>query len=307
MELPFKIIGVGGAGCNILDFLWSKKLDGVELITINTDAQDLKKKKADLKLQIGRKLTSGLGAGMNPDIGKRALLEEKDLVLNSIKPASLYILVIGLGGGTGSGAGPELAKALKERGGTVFGIFVLPFYFEGRSRLQIAQNALLELKKSVDSYLLLDNNKLFDLAGHELSVLESFKTVEGLVYQITKTIVASFQEPQIVKVNFADIIRVLEKGGQAFFGTGQASGENRAREAMNKALSSPLLKADLKNAKAVLFTVLGKEDVSLMDLQEASQVLKKETGADTKIIFGAGNEKTLGRGKIQINILITGF
>jgi len=307
-KIKIKVIGVGGSGGNVIARMINSGLFGVDLIAINTDAQDLKKKKAGFKLRIGRKLTQGLGTGMNPELGEQAALEQKEEIAEILKETEIVFVATGLGGGTGTGAAPVVAKMAKESGILTIGVVTTPFAFEGRARVEIARKGLERIKAGVDSLIVIPNDNLLKFLSPKTPLSKSFWICDEILHQAVKGISDLVTLPGIVNVDLADVRSILKDSGTAFFGIGRARGENRAREAAEAALNSPLLDiSSFSQAKGILFNISGGPDISLYEVDEAAKVVTKNAGPETKVIFGAIQDEELRRGEIKITVIATGF
>jgi len=302
-----KIVGIGGSGCNAILRMKKSKMRGVELIAINTDDQDLKKTKADFKIRIGKNITQGLGTGMNPEIGKKAAQENKNEIQEILKDSDMVFITCGLGGGTGSGASPVVAEIAKNFGILTIAIVTKPFSFEGTHRRKIADNAEKLLKGKVDSLIIIENDKLLESLDPEVSISTAFWTCDDILRQAVQGITDLIFLPGIINVDFADIRSIMKNSGTALFGTGIASGENRAIEAVKKAINSPLLNVSCKGAKGVLFNVSGGDDLSLSEIDEVAKLITQEINPQAKVIFGALKDKNLKEGEIKVNVIAAGF
>jgi len=306
-NIKIKVVGVGGSGCNAISRMVRQRLFGVDLIAVNTDAQDLKKKKARLKLRIGRKLTQGLGTGMNPEIGKRAALEQKAEISEILRGSDIVFITTGLGGGTGSGASPVIAEISKEQGSLTIGIVTTPFFFEGKVRREIAKKGIKELKEKVDSLIVIPNDNLLKFLDQKISLSKAFLVCDEILHQAVRGISDLITLPGIVNVNFADIRSIMGNSGTAFFGIGRARGKDRAREAARLAISSPLLEFPVDRAKGILFNVSGGSDISLYEIDEAAKLITKNCDSEIKVIFGAIQSESLKKGEIKVTVIATGF
>lgn len=301
-----KVVGVGGSGSNAVSRMKKAKIKGVELIAINTDAQDLAKAKADVKLRIGKKATQGLGSGMNPEIGRKSAEENKEEILESLKGADMIFITCGLGGGTGSGASPVVAELAKSTGALTIGVITRPFSFEGLYRRKISDNAEKILKEKVDSLLSIENDKLLSVLDSKTTLLNAFWICDDILRQAVQGISDLIVLPGIINVDFADVKTITKNAGTALFGVGQALGEKRAEQAARMALKSPLLDISPKGAKGVLFNVSG-QDISLAEIEEVGQVIAQEVNPQAKIIFGAVEDSKLKKGELKVTIIATGF
>lgn len=302
-----KVVGVGGSGGNAIFRMKKTKLEGVELIAINTDYQDLKKIRADRKLRIGRNLTQGLGTGMNPEIGKKAAEEQKEEIEEVLKEADLLFLTYGAGGGTGSGAGPVIAEIAKNLQILTVAIVTQPFSFEGRTRQQIAENSLNELKGKVDSLISISNDKLLEILDLKTPVLNAFWLCDDILKQAVSGISDLITRPGLINVDFADLKTILKNSGTALFGIGRASGEKRAERAAKLAINSPLLDISPKGARGILFNVSGGKDISLSEIEEIAKIITQEINPGAKVIFGAIQDEKLPKGELKVTVIATGF
>jgi cell division protein FtsZ len=302
-----KVVGVGGSGCNAISRMMKCGILGVDLIALNTDDQDLNKTKADFKVRIGRKLTQGLGSGMNPDIGKRAAEEQKLEIQEVLKDADMIFVTCGLGGGTGSGAGPVVADIAKNSGALTIAVVTKPFSFEGISRQKTAEAGLNKLKDRVDSLICISNDKLLDVLDPNTSVGSAFWVCDEILREAVAGISDLILRPGIVNVDFADVQTVMKNSGSALFGVGRSTGEKRAETATKMALNSPLLNISPKGAKGVLFNVSGGRDISLTEIEEVGKILTQEINPDAKVIFGAIGDESLKKGELKVTVIATGF
>lgn len=302
-----KVVGVGGSGSNAVSRMAKCKIKGVELIAINTDAQDLSKTRADLKLRIGRKATQGLGTGMNPEIGRRSALENRQEVSEILKGSDLIFITCGLGGGTGSGAAPVVAEVAKESGALTLAVVTKPFSFEGQVRLRIAENGMRRLKENVDTLISISNDKLLSTLDPNTPLINAFWICDDILRQAVQGISDLILLPGIINVDFADIKAIMASAGSALFGVGRAQGEGRAEKAAMAAINSPLLDISVKGAKGVLFNVSGGKDISLSEIDEVAKVITREINSEAKIIFGAVQDEKLKEGEIKVTVIATGF
>jgi len=302
-----KVIGVGGSGGNAVTRMKKCKIAEVELIAINTDYQDLKKAKADLKLRIGKKITQGLGTGMKPEIGEVAAKESKKEISQVLKGADMVFVTGGLGGGTFTGAAPIIAGISKNLGALTVAITTKPFSFEGKTRADIAQKGLEKLKEKVDSLVTIKNDKLLEILDPKTSILNAFWVCDDILRQAVQGISDLILLPGLINVNFADVRAVLKNSGTALFGIGRAQGEKRAENAVKLALNSPLLDLTPKGAKGVLFNVSGGDDISLSEVEEVGKIVTKEINPEAKVIFGAVQDEKLKKGEIKVTVIVTGF
>lgn len=309
MKTPtkIKVIGIGGSGSNAVSRMMKSKIQGVELITLNTDTQDLKKTRAHFKLRIGKKITQGLGTGMKPEIGKRAALENKEEISEILKGADMVFVTCGLGGGTGSGASPVVAEIAKNLGALTVAIVTRPFSFEGAYRRKIAEKSIRKLKEKVDTLLTIQNDKLLEILDPKTTVLNAFWLCDDILRQAVQGISDLILLPGIINVDFADVKGIIKNAGTAIFGIGKAKGEKRAEKAAQMALNSPLLDISCKGAKGVLFNITGSRDISLSEIEEIAKVITQEINPEAKIIFGAVQDEKLKKGEIKVTVIATGF
>ena len=302
-----KVVGVGGSGSNAVSRMKKCKIKGVELIVINTDVQDLRKTKADLKLRIGRKLTQGLGAGMNPEIGKRAALENQAEIQEILKDTDMVFIAGGMGGGTCTGAAPVVAQISKDLGILTIAIMTKPFSFEGLTRMRIAERGIRNLKEKVDTLILISNDKLLSVLDPKVSLFNAFWICDDILRQAVKGISDLIMLPGIINVDFADVQAIMKNSGTALFGVGRARGARRAEEAAMSAINSPLLDMSPKGAKGILFNVSGGKDISLSEIDEIAKVICQEVNPEAKVIFGAVQDEKLKKGEIKVTVIATGF
>jgi cell division protein FtsZ len=306
MNPKIKVVGIGGSGSNTVSRMKKAKIKGVELIAINTDLQDLKKTKADKKIRIGKKLTKGLGTGMNPKIGKEAALEQREEILEALKGSDLVFLTAGFGGGTGSGALPIVAEIAKNLKILTVAIITKPFSFEGEIRKKIAKAALENLKGKVDSLILIKNDKLLEILNSKTSISNAFLFCDQILKEALEGISDLILIPGIINVDFANIKNVLKNSGQAIFGLGKAFGEKRVEKAANLAINSPLIDYPFQKAKRALFSIFAR-DLSLAEIDKAAKIISQKISKKAKIIFGAIEDKKLKKGEMKIIVVATGF
>jgi len=302
-----KVVGVGGAGGNAINRMASCKIQGVELLAFNCDAQDLQKTKAHQKLRIGRSLTQGLGAGMNPEIGRLAAQESREEINQLLSGAEMVFITAGLGGGTGSGASSVVAEIAKAQGALVIAVVTTPFTFEGAYRAQVAKKALEVLSGKVDTLLIIPNDKILLQDNKKISLLAAFWFCDEVLRQAVQGITDLILFPGMINVDFADIKTIMKDSGPAFFGQGKAKGERRVETAVNLAVNSPLLDFSISGAKGILFNVSGGDDLSLNEINEAANIITKNVDAKAKVIFGAVHDKNLQKEEIKLTVIATGF
>ncbi len=308
MGASLKVIGIGGGGGNAVNsMINSGELDSVDFIVANTDSQSLENSPAETKVQLGAKITKGLGAGSNPDIGRRAAEEDLDAILDSISDSDILFLTAGLGGGTGTGGISVIAKAAKEAGILSVAVITKPFVFEGKKRMRQAEEAIIDLKGIVDTLIIVPNQKLLEVADPQISMLNAFAMSNDILMQGIKGIADIITKPGHINVDFADVRSVMKDMGMAIMGTGKCSGESRAREAVEKAISSPLLEnVGIKGAQGVLINITGNNDLGLHEINEAVSVIYDLVSKDANIILGSVIDPNIGD-EIMVTVIATGF
>lgn len=302
-----KVIGVGGSGKNALNHMINSKVKNVDFIAMNTDTQDLHNSLAEKKIHLGKNLTKGLGAGMNPEIGHAAAEETKAEIQDAIKGADMIFIACGMGGGTGTGAAPVVAKLAKEAGILTVAVVTKPFFFEGKERSRLADEGLQNLKKEVDAIIVIPNDRLLQLAGKGTSFKDAFAMCDDVLRQAVEGISDLITTPGIINVDFADIKSIMSDAGSALMGIGTASGEDRARVAATQAINSPLLELSINGAEGVLFAISGGDDLGIGEVQEAAQIITESVDPNAKIIFGTIRDERLGKGEIKVTVIATGF
>ncbi len=302
-----KVIGVGGSGSNTVTRMMKYNIEGVELVAVNTDLQDLKKTKAHRKLRIGKNATEGLGTGMNPRAGEKAAYEDKAAIQETLRDSDLVFIACGLGGGTGTGASPVIAEISKEMGILTVAVVTTPFSFEGKERMSIAKKGSKKLKDRVDTLISVSNDRLSSVIDLGTSVDSAFWICDEALKQAVCGISDLITLPGIINIDFADVKAILKDSGSAIFGVGTASGDNRAKEAVGAALDSPLIDISCSKAKGVLFNVSGGEDINLVEINEIAEEIKKKVSPDARIIFGAVQGEDLKKGEIKVTVVATGF
>jgi len=302
-----KVVGVGGSGSNAISRMARCDIKGVELVAVNTDAQDLAKTKADFKLRIGRKITQGLGTGMNPEIGKKSALENRQEISEILRGSDMVFITCGLGGGTGTGAAPVIAEVTKELGILTLAVVTKPFSFEGQVRMRIAENGQRRLKENVDTLISISNDKLLSTLDPNTPLINAFWACDDVLRQAVQGISDLIMLPGIINVNFADIKTIMQNAGSALFGVGRAQGEGRAEKAALAAINSPLLDISIKGARGILFNVSGGKDISLSEIDEVAKVITREINPEARIIFGAVQDEKLKEGEIKVTVIATGF
>jgi cell division protein FtsZ len=302
-----KVVGVGGGGSNAVNRMVQAGLDGVEFIVANTDLQALKLNAAPHKIQIGAKLTKGLGAGADPNIGRQAALEDTEKLIEALDGADMVFVTTGLGGGTGTGAAPVIASLASELGALTIAVVTKPFVFEGKKRQSQAERGLEELRHSVDTVITIPNERLLATIARTTSLNEAFVTADDVLRQAIQGISDLILVPGLINLDFADVKTIMAGMGIAIMGTGVAEGENKAMEAANRAISSPLLEdASVKGARGVIINVTGGADLSLIEVSEASAIIQEAAHEDANIIFGAVVDPSM-QGKVKITVIATGF
>jgi cell division protein FtsZ len=302
-----RVVGVGGSGKNAVNHMVESKVRGVDFIAVNTDAQDLHNSGAKKKIHIGKNLTRGLGTGMNPELGKRAADETKEEIQQALKGSDMVFIACGMGGGTGTGAAPVVAKTAKELGALTVGVVTKPFSFEGAQRLRLAEQGLDELRKEVDALIVIPNDRLLATVAKETTLKQAFAMCDDVLKQAVEGISDLITNPGIINVDFADVRAVMENSGSALMGIGIASGENRAQAAAHAAVSSPLLELSINGAKGVLFAIAGGEDLGMVEVHEAAKIITESVDPNAKIIFGATRDDKLKKNEIRVTVIATGF
>ena len=301
------VIGVGGGGGNAVNNMISKKLEGVDFIVANTDAQALANSKSSRRIQLGIETTRGLGAGACPEIGRKAAEEAAEEIEKELEGANMVFITAGMGGGTGSGAAPVVARIAKQKGILTIGVITKPFQFEGRRRFQIAEAAVEDFISSVDSIIVIPNQNIFRIADKNTTLVDAFVMADNVLYAGVRSITDLMMMPGLINLDFADIKSIMEDKGKAIMGTGEAEGEERALRAAEQALSNPLLDdSNMKGAKGVLINITGGQDITLFEIDEAANRIKEEVDEDANIIFGSSFDETLA-GKIRVSIVATGI
>ena len=301
------VVGIGGGGGNALNRMIGDGMSSVEFIAINTDAQDLENNNSQVKLQIGKELTKGLGAGANAEIGQLAVDENKEVINNTLKSADMIFITAGMGGGTGTGAAPAVAKIAKELGALTVGIVTKPFMFEGPQRMKRAMNGIEELKKNCDTLLAIPNETLLEITDANTTVQESFKLADTVLHQATKGISDLINVPGLINLDFADVKTVMHNMGDAIMGTGIAHGEEKAILAAQQAINSPLLQnTSIKGAKGLLVNVSGPQKMTMRELNDASNIIYEEAGEDANVILGCVIDPAL-EDEIRITVIATGL
>ena len=302
-----KVLGVGGSGKNAINHMINSKVKGVEFIAVNTDAQDLHNTQSKKKIHIGKNLTRGLGTGMNPELGKRAVEETKEEIQEAIKGADMVFIAGGMGGGTCTGAAPVVAKTAKEIGALTVAVVTKPFFCEGAQRMRLAEQGLEELRKSVDAIIIIPNDRLLSTISKETTARAAFAMCDEILKQAVEGISDLITTPGVINIDFADIRSIMENAGSALMGIGTASGEKRAEEAAKNAINSPLLELSIHGAKGVLFSIAGGDDLTMFEIQDAAKVITESIDSNAKVIFGTVRDEKLKKGEIKITVIASGF
>ena len=301
-----KVIGIGGGGTNAVNRMIDAALKGVEFIAMNTDAQALLMSEADVKLDIGRETTRGLGAGSNPEVGRRAAEEHRTEIEEILKGADMVFITAGEGGGTGTGGAPLVAEIAREMGALTIGVVTRPFSFEGRKRALQADMGISELKAAVDTLIVVPNDRLLQVSDVATPVIDAFRMADQVLYQGVDGITSLIMTPGLINLDFADVKAVMTGAGSALMGIGQGAGEDRAEEAARTAISSPLLEASIEGAKGVLLSIAGPSDMALHEVNRAAELITKVAHPDANIIFGAVIDDGLGD-EIRVTVIAAGF
>jgi cell division protein FtsZ len=302
-----KVIGIGGSGKGALNHMINSKLQGVEFVAMNTDTQDLHHSLASKKIHIGKNLTKGLGAGMDPEVGKRSAEETREEVQDVMKGTDMVFITCGMGGGTGTGAAPVVASVAKNEGILTIAVVTKPFFFEGASRMKLAEKGLEELEKEVDALIVIPNDRLLSIIDKNTTVKQAFEMCDEVLRQAVEGISDIIRTAGTINLDFADIKRILKDSGTALMGVGRGTGENRAKEAASAAVNSPLLDVSIHGAKGVLFAIYGAEDLGMLEVQEAAKIITESVDKDAKIIFGIATDPSLKKDEIKVTVIATGF
>lgn len=302
-----RVVGVGGSGKNAINHMINSKVRGVEFIAVNSDAQDLHRSLAKRKIHIGKNLTRGLGTGMNPELGKRAAEETRQEIQEALTGSDMVFITCGMGGGTGTGASAIVAKIAKEVGALVIAVVTKPFSFEGAQRKEIADRGLTELKKEVDAFIVIPNDKLLSIVDKNTSAKNAFAMCDEILRQAVEGVSDIITTPGDINTDFNDIKAIMEGAGPALMGIGSAEGDDRAKQAAHQAVNSPLLDVSISGAKGILFVVAGADDLGIMEVQEAARVINESVDKNAKVIFGMMKDEKLKKGHIRIIVIATGF
>ncbi|WHY79257.1 cell division protein FtsZ [Neobacillus sp. WH10] len=301
-----KVIGVGGGGNNAVNRMIEHGVQGVEFIAVNTDAQALNLSKAEIKMQIGAKLTRGLGAGANPEVGKKAAEESKEQIEEALRGADMVFVTAGMGGGTGTGAAPVIAQIARDLGALTVGVVTRPFTFEGRKRSNQASGGIGSMKEAVDTLIVIPNDRLLEIVDKSTPMLEAFREADNVLRQGVQGISDLIATPGLINLDFADVKTIMSNKGSALMGIGVATGENRATEAAKKAINSPLLETSIDGAQGVLMNITGGANLSLYEVQEAADIVATATDQEVNMIFGSVINESL-KDEIIVTVIATGF
>jgi cell division protein FtsZ len=302
-----KVVGIGGAGGNALNGMIEAGLSGVEFISVNTDAQNLENNRAPSRLQIGKNLTKGLGAGANPEMGLRAAEEDKEGIINSLSGADMVFVTCGMGGGTGTGAAPVVAEIAKDLGALTVGIVTKPFSFEGSTRLKNAEKGIEEMRKCIDTLIVIPNDRIFSIIDKNTPAISAFKVIDSILLEATRSISDLINNHGYINLDFADIRTVMLGMGDALMGTGMATGEGRSTAAAEEAISSPLLDGvDINGALGVLINITGGSNLTLWEVNEAATIIQEAAGSKVNVIFGMVVDEALSE-ELRVTVIATGF
>ncbi len=301
-----KVVGVGGGGTNAVNRMVDSGLRGVEFIAVNTDAQALLMTDADVKIAVGQKVTRGLGAGANPDVGREAAIESRDQLKEALKGADMVFVTAGEGGGTGTGAAPVIAELARELGALTVGVVTRPFGFEGKKRADQAEQGIEELAAKVDTLLVIPNDRLLQVVSPSTPIMEAFRVADDVLRQGVQGITDLITVPGLINLDFADVRTVMRNTGTALMGIGAAAGENRAAEAARAAISSPLLETSVEGARGLLLNITGPNDLGLFEVDEAAKIVQGAADQNANIIFGAVVDDAMGE-HVRVTVIATGF
>jgi len=302
-----KVVGVGGGGCNAISRMMRCRVEGVDLIAVNTDIQELKKTKAHQKIWIGKEITKGLGTGMNFYLGRKAAERSKEKFVEILKDSDIVFITAGLGGGTGTGASPLLADIAKKIGALTVAVVTLPFSFEGKERMRVAKIGLRQLKERVDTLLVVSNDKILRQVDQNTTLKTAFWNCDEILRQAVQGISDLIVVPGIINVDFADVKSIMKNSGSALFGIGKGVGKKKVEEAVEEAINSPLLDSSIKGAKGILFNISGGENLTLNEVDRVAKKITENASSEAKIIFGAIQNKKLQKDEIRIMVIATGF
>ena len=301
-----KVIGVGGGGNNAVNRMVDNQIKGVQFLAVNTENQVLELSKADVTIQIGEKVTKGLGAGANPQIGEEAAQESREEIIKALEGADMVFVTAGMGGGTGTGAAPIVAECAKEVGALTVGVVTKPFAFEGKRRRAAAEKGIEFLTQKVDTIIVIPNDKLLQVVDKKCSLSDAFRTADDVLRQGIKGISDLIQVPGLINLDFADVKTIMTNQGEALMGIGEGTGENRAADAAKMAINSPLLETSIDGAKGILLNISGSSELGIFEVNEAAQIISDAADPDANIIFGSVIDESLGD-KVQITVVATGF
>ncbi|MBP6885894.1 MAG: cell division protein FtsZ [Candidatus Pacebacteria bacterium] len=304
-----KVVGVGGSGCNALTRMIESRIHGVEFIAVNTDAQALHNSPASVKVHIGKSLTRGLGAGMNPEVGRQAAIDTKEDIQAALRGADMVFVACGLGGGTGTGAAPVIADIAREMGALTVAVVTKPFMFEGNARMRLAEEGLTILREKVDSIIVIPNDRILSIIDRKTPAREAFQIVDDVLRQGVQGVSDLITRHDIINADFNDVKKVMANSGSALMGIGVATGDDRAVEAAKLAINSPLLDVSIEGAKGVLLNLRGGEDLSMAEVAEAASIITQHVDRDANIIFGMGYDEVgeLKKGELKVTVIATGF
>jgi len=305
--VKIKVVGVGGCGNNAVSRMYDDFPRGIDFIALNTDIQDLEKASVRHRINIGRNLTRGLGAGMNPEIGRQSAEESRAEIIEALQGADLIFLTAGMGGGTGTGASPIVAEAAREVGALTVAVVTKPFAFEGSQRTRIAEDGVLRLRDKVDSLIVIPNDRVFSIIGNDTSINKAFLKIDDVLKSTVQGVSEIISSPGLVNVDFADIRAIMQGTGVAIVGVGQSSGADRAIKSATQAINSPLLERSIEGAKGVLFGISGGADLKMSEVNEAAKIITENTDPGARIIFGAYFDRKVPKGHLKINLIATGF
>ena len=301
-----KVIGVGGGGNNAVNRMVENQIKGVQFLAVNTENQVLELSKADVTIQIGEKVTKGLGAGANPQVGEEAAQESREEIIKALEGADMVFVTAGMGGGTGSGAAPIVAECAKEVGALTVGVVTKPFAFEGKRRRAAAEKGIEFLTQKVDTIIVIPNDKLLQVVDKKCTITDAFSKADDVLRQGIKGISDLIQIPGLINLDFADVKTIMTEQGEALMGIGVGEGENRAVDAAKMAINSPLLETSIDGAKGILLNISGSSDLSIFEVNEAAEIISEAADPDANIIFGSVIDESLGD-KVQITVVATGF
>ncbi|MCD6156604.1 MAG: cell division protein FtsZ [Candidatus Atribacteria bacterium] len=305
-NVKIKVIGIGGGGGNAINRMIEAGLEGVQFVAMNTDAQVLSRSLAETKLQIGKKLTRGLGAGANPEIGRKAAEEDRERIYELLEETDMVFITAGMGGGTGTGASPVVASIAKELGILTVAVVTKPFTFEGGKRNRQAREGIENLRKVVDALIVIPNDKLLEIADHSTSVIEAFQMADEVLLQGVKSISDLINTPGLINLDFADVKEIMSNAGTSLMGIGKGTGEGRAKEAAQNAVRSPLLESSFEGAKGILFNITGGTNLGLFEVKQAADIITKAASEEAHIIFGAVIDERI-REEVRVTVIATGF